>query len=168
MNNNEKSDLRELILRHDERMNELQKNGDEHRKQFNEFMTWAKTHAAEVNARIARLDRESAEHQLRFNEFMTWAKTHAAEVDVRIARLGRESAEHQLRFNEFMKWARESDERIKNSDAKFDSLIASLYESQITSSARMDRVEKNLDRLEKNLDLLIESMRGGRNGKDGR
>jgi hypothetical protein len=106
MNNNEKSDFRELILRHDERMNELQKNGDEHRKQFNEFMTWAKTHAAEVNVPIARVDRESAEHRARFNEFMKWAKESKEETrkefDEKIANMQAFLLEAQMRSDERM------------------------------------------------------------------
>jgi chromosome segregation ATPase len=124
-------------------------------------------------------------HDERMNELQAISKNHEERMNrmaVSIERLDRQADEHRDQFNEFMKWARARDERNKNSDARFESLIASLYESQITSSARMDRLEmnlgrleqnlgrleKNLGRLEKNLDLLIESMRGGRNGKDGR
>jgi hypothetical protein len=95
------SDLRELILRHDERMNELQKNQIE-------FVIWAKDiiarhdrQFAQNEVRIARLDQEAEKHREEFKEFMEWARNSKDETrkefDEKIANLQAIMLEAQMR-----------------------------------------------------------------------
>jgi hypothetical protein len=97
--NNEKSnqlrDLTELILRHDERMNELQITQQELKNLSERLM---------VN--INRHDRELEEHRTEFKEFIKWAKESREESNQKFSDM-------QVRIIEAQKYSHERMDRIE-------------------------------------------------------